>query len=765
MSQQTLNQALALHQQGRLQDAERLYQSILRQQPAHTDALHYLGLCYAQQGKLDQGIASVSKSLAINEDDAIVWNNRGNMLFNLGDDVAARADFSRAIALQPNYPEAHSNLGNVLQRQKQFTEAIAAYRQAIQIEPRFAQAHNNCGIALQAMGQIEEALAAYAAALAVDPQYAEAHYNRGMLFQQLQRLDDAIASFERVAALEPNHPDIASLLSAAYNNRGVDHNARRRYSAALLDYDQALAFGSPNASLLTNRANTLRHLKDVAGALAGYQAAIRLEPTFSSAYWNRGLLFEEHFDFEHAAQDFELAVKNPPAHPISFAIYINAKMMLCDWSYLDTVIADIPPRIQSNIETPPSFYLLSLFDALSLQRVAAEHWTTKNFPLDQTLGPIQTISPGSKIRIAYLSADFREHAAAYNFVGFLESLDRTQFETFGVCLSPESDSPMQARLKRAFDHFLFVDQETDLAITQRLRELQIDIAVDLMGPTRNSRTQVFALRAAPIQINQFSWASGAEYMDYIIADPVTMPAHFQHGYTEKLATLPHTLFATDNTRPIADRTPSRESMGLPNDGLVFCCFNNLYKITPEVFAAWMEIMRAVPRSVLWLRELNPVMANNLRASAQTHGIAPERLVFAGRVASMDDHLARHRLADLFLDTFPFTAQTTASDALWAGLPVVTRMGESPMSRIAGSMLTALGMPELVTEDMVSYRQLILTLAHDASQRRALRERLQAARYSEKLFNTTLYTRHMEQLYLKMVQRLRAGLPPDHLAVE
>jgi hypothetical protein len=323
---------------------------------------------------------------------------------------------------------------------------------------------------------------------------------------------------------------------------------------------------------------------------------------------------------------------------------------------------------------------------------------------------------------------------------------------------------MRHRLEKAFDHFVDVRESSDVEIAQQLRALEVDIAVDIMGPTKNSRPGIFALRAAPIQVNNFGWVSGAPYMDYIIADPVCITPTEEAYFNERIVRLPNTFFATDNTRSIAGFPTTRSDAGLPEQGFVFCAFNNSYKITPCVFSVWMRLLLAVPGSVLWLKDKSTRTRDNLRKEARVRGVDPERLIFAGHVASMGEHLARHRLADLFLDNFPFSAQTTASDALWAGLPIVTRSGEAMMSRVAASLLNAVGLPELVTTSEAEYEALALTLATQPEKLRAVRKKLAENVVSAPLFDSEAYTRAMEQAFLQMMHRYRCGEPPENITI-
>lgn len=372
-------------------------------------------------------------------------------------------------------------------------------------------------------------------------------------------------------------------------------------------------------------------------------------------------------------------------------------------------------------------------------------------------------SPG-KIKIGYFSADFRDHPVTQLLVELIETHDRSSFEAIGFSFRPADESPLGKRIAQAFDRFVDTSRMSDNALKALADEIGLDIAVNLSGHTGGSRNSVFAQRIAPVQVNYlgFPGTMGAEYMDYLITDAVVCPPGSESGYSEKLARLPHCFMPHDSQQAIADQPPSRTASGLPEKGFVFCCFNNHHKITPEVFDIWMRLLKHEPDSVLWLSDGSELLKSNLRREAKARGVQPERLVFARRVGAMAEHLARYRLADLFLDTLPYNAHTTACDALWAGVPVLTRIGQSFAGRVAASLLHAVGLPELVTDSPETYEQLASELAGDQARLMALRNKLEAAKRTAPLFDTRMLTRHMEELFSVMHQRALAGLPPCHL---
>jgi len=371
----------------------------------------------------------------------------------------------------------------------------------------------------------------------------------------------------------------------------------------------------------------------------------------------------------------------------------------------------------------------------------------------------------AKIRVAYLSADFRHHPMAYQMAGLFESHDRSRFETTAISFGADPNDDFRKRLGASFDFFFDVQAKSDRDVALLLRELEIDLAIDLMGYTNSSRAGILSFRPAPIQVNFVGFAGtlGADHLDYIIADRYIIPKHKRLFYTEQVVYLPDTYWPTDSGRLIDERTPARGEVGLPETGFVFCCFNQNWKIAPPVFDVWMRLLQRVNGSVLWLVEDNAAAARNLRQEAERRSIAPDRLVFAPRV-KLDEYLVRLRLADLFLDTLPFNAHTTASDALWAGLPILTCAGSSFAARVAGSLLNAIGLPELVTDSLEDYEALALKLARDRNRLAQIRARLARNRQIFPLFDTSLFCRHLESAYRIMWERHQRGESPASFAV-
>jgi predicted O-linked N-acetylglucosamine transferase (SPINDLY family) len=467
-----------------------------------------------------------------------------------------------------------------------------------------------------------------------------------------------------------------------------------------------------------------------------------------------------------AVESFNSAVFLRPGYEFLHGTRLHTKMCICDWTDAGIQIKELARKVECAEKACPPFPFSALDTSPALQRKAAEVWANEKAPFNAELGDIAKRRRGQKIRIGYFSMDFGNHPVALLTAGLFESHDRSQFEVYAFSFGFEKTGEIRSRLEAAFDMFIDVKDKSDREIAMLARQMNIDIAIDLAGFTSGSRTGIFAMRCAPIQVNYLGYPGtmGAHYIDYLVADKTLIPQASQKHYCEKIVYLPDTYMANDSKRPISDKNFTREELGLPQAGFVFCCFNNNYKITPETFDGWMRILSQVEGSVLWLSENNSVASSNLRKEAQQRGVNPQRLVFAQKLPLLGEHLARHRAADLFIDTLPFNAHTTASDALWAGLPVLTCTGEAFASRVAASLLNAIGVPELITSRQEDYEALAIELASQPEKLKAIRQKLQRNRLTTPLFDTALFTRNLEQAYAQMFERYQAGLQPQHMQV-
>jgi predicted O-linked N-acetylglucosamine transferase (SPINDLY family) len=544
-----------------------------------------------------------------------------------------------------------------------------------------------------------------------------------------------------------------------------------QFSSAVASYDKAISLQPEDAAAHNNKGAALRELGQFRAALASCEKAISLQPEYAEAYNNRGSVFLGMRQFSAALISYERAYSIQPELVYLLGALIHARMQLCVWDKLQSSVDELIDKVQSNEKVVEAFVALSLTDSREVHRKAAEIYVQDKHPANtQPLWSGQRYEH-KRIRVAYVSCDFKVHPAALNNIGVWERHDRSRFEVIAVSYGPvvQQDSTvggqLKTRLVKAFDRFLDVGDRSDEEIAQLMRELEVDIAVDISGTMQGGRQGILAHRPAPVQVNLCGYTSGAPYMDYIIEDRVVIPPEHEWGYTEKVVCLPYARIPSDTSRQISTRQFTRSELGLPEQGVVYCSFNNAYKINPQMFDVWMRILLQVPGSVLWLQGGGQEkVKENLSKEASARGVDPTRLVFAVKIDSMAEHLARHRAADVFLDTLPFNAQTTAVDALWAGLPVLTCLGESAIGRVAGSVLMALGMDELVTTSLQDYEAQAVRIGLEGGYAKSLKDKLERNRVDAPLFDTARLTRHMESAYEQMHQRVQQGLGPQGFEV-
>jgi predicted O-linked N-acetylglucosamine transferase (SPINDLY family) len=747
-----LRRALAAYQSGNLDEAERLSRAVVSAKPGLFDAWHLLGFVQAAMKRGDKAVQSYDRALALRPQSAEALVNRGAALQDMNRFEDALADYDRAIALNGAYPPAHANRGLALHALGRYDAALAAHDRAIAMHPGYGDAHANRASTLYELKRYEEALASYDRALAINAGDIEAQFNRANTLRALKRLDLAFAAYDRVLSRQPDHV-------GALANRGAALHETRRFGEALAAFDRLASLRPDDADAHYNRANALHSLGSHDEALAAFDRALALRPDFVDALYNRGNTLFVMKRHGAALAGFERVLQIKPDHPYALERAASCVLHLCDWdkrAYYERALAR-QIRAESAIISP--FTLLGYSDDAELQLKCARHFSAtieQGAPMVLRQGPRKS----GKLRIAYLSADFQDHAVAYLIAELFELHDRNDLEIFGFSFGRDDGGATRKRLAQAFDRFEDMRGVSDSEAAARVGALDVDIAVDLTGYTSESRPGVLARRPAPLQVNYLGYPGtmGASFIDYVLVDPIVAPPGCETFFSEKIIRLPDCYQANDRQRAIADETPTREQAGLPSDGFVFACFNNNWKITPPVFDIWMRLLRAVEKSVLWLLPSDATAAANLRAAASARGVDPARLIFAER-KGLADHLARHRLADLFLDTSPYNAHTTASDALWAGLPLITCPGQAFAARVAASLLTAINAPELIAADAAEYEAMALKLAREPALLAATRDRLTTNRLTTPLFDSRRHTRAIEAAYRTMIGRYERGEGP------
>lgn len=626
-------------------------------------------------------------------------------------------------SLAQRYPEAvflHNMLGNAHAGLGQPDRAVESYLKVLRLRPNIAEAHANLGKVFSELGRHDQAITCFRNAVRIKPGYADAHYSLGVALHMLGRDEEAVAAYRKAILIRPDFTE-------AYDNLGI----------------------------------ALRHLGRFEESVACFRRELALRPGHAATHVQLGISLgkAEQFPDSNAAFDAALAIQPGLADTLAQKLFQAAR--ICDW---DTLAAETKTIAGLGIEGSAvrPFVMLALEDAPARQRIRAERFAKERFTVTD-LGPFPSRSAG-RIRIGYFSANFHNHAVMHLMAKLFERHDRSRFEVHAYSYGPDAHDEMRQRAQQGVEFFHDVRTLDSRAIAELARKHGIDIAIDLMGHTENARSEIFAYRTAPIQINYLGYpGSMGAFMDYIIADRTLIPEGDESHYSEKIITLPHAYMPSDDSREISARAMTRKEMGLPEQGMVFCCFNNIYKIGAREFAIWLNLLNEAPGSVLWLSGTNAWARRNLRKEAERCGVDPSRIVFTER-ASMSEHLARHRLADLFLDTFHYNAHSTASDALWSGLPIVTLMGRGFPARVAASLLQTIGLPELVTHSPEDYARVALSLARDPEKLAALKTKLAGLRNHSPLFDTARFTRHLEDAYAQAYRRYVEGEPPAAIRV-
>ena len=551
----------------------------------------------------------------------------------------------------------------------------------------------------------------------------DVHYNLGVVLYKLKKLDSALDSYKNTIELKPDY-------AQAYYNSGI----------------------------------ILKELGKIELALENYQKAIKIKPKYAEAHYNSGIIYKELKQFDKAIESYQKAIELKADIKLLYASLIELKNKVCIWSSFDRDINELENKInEENYLTQP-FHTLSLYNSPELQKKVAKIYIQEKCIIKNSLGPIIKIK-NKKINLGYFSADFCQHPVAQLAAHMFELHDKSKFELIAFSFGRNQKDQMHKRISSSFDQFIDVHTKTDREIAELSRELKIDIAVDMMGFSNYNRIKIFAEKCAPIQINFLGYpgTSGSKFIDYIIADKILIPEENQKNYSEKIIYLPNSYQPNDPTKKISNKIFTKEEFGLPKEAFVFCCFNQSYKINPYVFDTWMKILKKVQNSVLWLLEDNPIANQNIKNEANKRNIEPGRIIFAKEL-DLHDHLARHKLADLFIDTFPYTAHTTCSDALWSNLPVLTRMGKTFASRVAGSLLTSIDLKELITNSEKEFIDLAVELADNSNKLKRIKQKLQKNIKDKPLYNSKLFTKNIEAAYQKTYERYMSEQPISNIEV-
>ena len=716
-----------------------------------------LGIIYMEIGQLDTAVKFYEKVLALNLNNTDAQYNLAITFEALGQVDAAVKSYEKVLALKPDHFASYNNLGVIFNELGQFEKAITSYKKAITIKPDLADAYNNLGASLSELGNQQGAVTSYKKAITIKPDFAEACNNLGNVLKDLGQLDAAVISYKKAITIKLDFAD-------AHNNLGITLKELGQLDFAVKNFEKALIIKPDFTGALNNLGMTLKYLGQHEAAIKCYKKALSLEPNFAEVYRNHGDILLEHKLMDEALVNYESAFALNPNLDFLLGDYLHTKMSLGIWDDLVSHLNELRIKVNNGEKVISPFPMLGLIDNPEIQRKNSEIYIKTFYPQNYDLSKIKIYPKHKKIRIGYFSADFREHPVAYLTAELYEIHDRSQFEIHAFSYGLDTNDKMNLRIKAGVDHFYDVRKMSNKEISIFSRSLEIDIAVDLGGLTQGSRMEIFAMASAPIQLSYIGYpgAIGANYYDYLLADQEIIPDKYQKYYSEKIVYLP-SFQVNDSTQLSPEVVFTREDLGLPKEGFVFCCFNNTYKITPNSFDSWGRILKKVDGSVLLIYADNESAQINLTKEITARGIDPKRLIFGKRL-SKSEYLARYRVADLFLDTHPFNAGTTASDALRMGLPLLTHLGQSFASRMGASIVSAINLPELIATSEQDYESIAIELATFPEKLKIVKDKLANNLSTAPLYDTPLFAKRLESAYLTMYETYQHGLDPDHIYV-
>jgi protein O-GlcNAc transferase len=682
----------------------------------------------------------------------------------LGELARAKKEYEQVLVRDPEDFEALQLLGALMSQLGEHAHAIELIERSLKIQPNNAVANYNLANARKSLGQLEGAAHAYGAAIQLQPQYAQAYNNLGVTYLEMQRVSEAATYLEKAVSIKSDYV-------AAHYNLGNAYKQLRDYQLSVRSYQRVIQLSPKHAQALNNLGAIYFSLGQLGIAIECFDRAIKIDSNDASPHANKAAALVAMGRLDKGLQSYLVAYSIDPKHEFLLGSMLHIQMKFCEWENIDQTLNKVVEGVWANQKVCPAFPLLSLTDDPSLQLNAARIYGERRAPsFDNQIAGHDNLSleftkTKRKIRVGYFSSDFVGHATAHLIGGIFECHDLNEFEIYRFNTGPHFEQ-LKSKCDQLNEKYLIdAHSMSDVQITNLSRQLEIDVAVDLNGYTQGGRMGVFAMRAAPLQVSFLGYpgTTACSFMDYVIADKVVIPQEAQQYFSEKVIYMPSCYQINDSARSIAAYSFTRQECGLPENGFVFCCFNNGYKILPETFSVWMGILQQVKGSVLWLLHDNEQAESNLRKRALLLGVDSSRLIFAKRIRP-DLHLARHRLAGLFLDTSPYNAHTTASDALWAGLPVLTLMGKTFASRVAASLLTSLDLNELITLSIQAYEVRAVELARNPNKLEILKLKLLAKASTSEVFDTQTYVKNLEHAFRAIHKRRQLGMQPDHIEV-
>jgi len=749
---------LSLFTNGKAQEAIDKLEPLIKNRPDDAVLFNISGACYAQLGEPIIAMRKYEKAIELNPNYSEAYNNLGITLQELGEPEQALENFEKAFSLKPEKVEIINVIISILNEVNDPKISVDYYQKIIKNSPELYLAHFNLGTVYQDMGRIDDAISSYEQTIKLQPEFSEAFLNLGIIFQETGKLDEALKNLERANEIDPDNPVIL-------NNLGITLEELDRKEDAIIHFEKAIEIYPSDPATYYNLGITLRGSNNDY-AIKNFEKAIQINPKNGEFYSQLGGL---HFQAKHhnkALLNLDKAYSINPDIDFLIGNRLYTRMQLALWDDFQEQVNILSNKINNNDNAITPFSLMALIDDPQTQYNATKKYANFNFPQNVTSLPIKPYLNHKKIRIGYFSADFHNHPTMHLMAELFELHDKEKFEIIAFSFGPNQKDQWRERVLQSFDEFIDVRMKSDSEISSLSREMEIDIAVNLGGYTQDSRTGVFANLAAPIQVNflGFPGTMGADYIDYIIADHIVIPTENESYFSEKIVYMPETYQINMSKRDVSNKPLSRSDLGLPEASFIFSCFNNIHKITPPTFECWMRILKSVDGSVLWLYANNQNVITNILNSASRLGVDKSRIIFAQHVP-VEEHLNRIGMADLFLDTLPYNAHTTASEALRMGVPVITLIGNSFASRVAASIVTAVDMPELITQTQDEYESLAIELAKNQQKFNNIKQKLIENLSTCSLLNSQSFTKNLELAYEQMNAWAVSNQKPENIIVK
>nr|KJB71956.1 hypothetical protein B456_011G150500 [Gossypium raimondii] len=805
------NLASAYMRKGRLNEAAQCCRQALALNPRLVDAHSNLGNLMKIQGFVKEAYNCYLEALRIQPNFAIAWSNLAGLFMEAGDLNRALQYYKEAVRLKPAFFDAYLNLGNVYKALGMPKEAIVCYQRALQVQPDYAMAYGNLASVYFEQRNLDMAILNYRRAIAFDSGFLEAYNNLGNALKDAGKVDEAMQCYRQCLALQPNHPQaltnlgniymewnmlsaaascykatlsVTTGLSAPFNNLAIIYKQQGNLADAISCYNEVLRIDPMAADALVNRGNTYKESGRVNEAIHDYIRAINIRPAMAEAHANLASAYKDSGHVEAAINSYKQALVLRPDFPEATCNLLHTLQCVCDWEDRENKFLEVEGILRRQIKTSviPSVqpfhaiaYPIDPMLALEISRKYAAHSSVVasrySLPPFTYPAPFPGENGNRRLRVGYVSSDFGNHPLSHLMGSVFGMHNRENVEVFSYALSPNDGTEWRLRIQSEAEHFIDVSSMSSDMIAKMINEDKIQILVNLNGYTKGARNEIFAMQPAPIQISYmgFPGTTGASYIHYLVTDEFVSPLRFSHIYSEKLVHLPHCYFVNDYKQKNLDvldpnGLPKRSDYGLPEDKFLFACFNQLYKMDPDIFTTWCNILKRVPNSALWLLRFPAAGETRLRAYATQQGVQPDQIIFTD-VAMKSEHIRRSALADLFLDTPLCNAHTTGTDVLWAGLPMVTLPLEKMATRVAGSLCLATGVgEEMIVSSLKEYEEKAVSLALNRPKLQELSDKLKAARMTCPLFDTARWVRNLERAYFKMWSVYRSGQQPQHIRV-